>query len=139
MSVENLPSRKTKYTIEYIRHPFSPPESPSDVPVVASCAHRLLPYGCITDDYLYERLEDARARELDEYDSDCDSRSSCSSWQGSYRDQREDRKRLSAKFLTEKYCPMVTAAQRNPRVCGILSDNSDNRLLNDPEFEEIPN
>ena len=45
----------------------------------------------------------------------------------------------NAKFLTERYCPMITAARRNPRVCGILSDNSDHRLVNDPEFEEIRN
>ena len=34
---------------------------------------------------------------------------------------------------------MIIVARRNPRVCGILSDNFDNRLLNDPEFEEIGN
>lgn len=89
------------------------------------------------DDF-YEKLEDARARDVVDYDSDCDSRSSCSSWHGS-RQEYVDPVRLGAKILTEKYCPMVTDARRNPRVCGILSDNFDQRLPNDPEFEEIRN
>ena len=133
-------SQKPKFgNIEYIRDSTPSSDSPSDSVVVASCAHRLLSYGCITDDDFYEQLEAARARDVVEYDSDCDSVSSCASWHGSRQEHIDDPHRLHAKYLSEKYCPMVTAARLNPRVCGIMSDSSDNILLNDPEFEGIRN
>ena len=140
VGIEYHLTQKPKFGIEYIRDSITPSDSPSDASVVASCAHRLLTYGCITDDDFYEKLEDARARDVVDYDSDGDSVSSCSSWHGSRQEHLDDPRRLHAKYLTEKYCPMVTAARRNPRVCRIMSDCSDNIMLNSESsngFREI--
>ena len=49
----------------------------------------------------------------------------------------DDPKRLSPKFTSEKFCPKTFSAKRNVRFAGIMSDNSDQKILDEPEFESI--
>ena len=45
--------------------------------------------------------------------------------------------RLNSKYTTEKFCPKTFSAKQNVRFAGIMSDNSDQKILDEPEFVSI--
>ena len=99
------------------------------LPARSSVAHRLLPYSSIVVPDFHELLRAAR-------NQDSISRGLLSP---GIQSQDWDRRRLDVKVFTDKHCPVVFAARRNPYFLGAMADNSDQMTLGDPELEGIRN
>ena len=118
------------------------PPGPGDVvpPPIASCAHRRLPSECIVDDDFYAKLRDAR--ELDRAERRSEKRSKSVPMreprattftpENESETDGDDPKRLSSKYTTEKFCSKTFSAKHNSRLAGIMSDNSDQKILDEP-------